>query len=628
MCGIIGYVDFTNTAPKDLSQGLKALHRRGPDFQSQCQIDHVALGHARLSILDTSAAAHQPMTEAAGELTIVFNGEIFNYLELRAQLISQFQETFQTHSDTEVLLKLYKHHGIHFLNRLNGFWAFCIYDRRTKTTFIARDRYGVKPVLYCHTDQYFCFASELKGLITLGIKKDLDYDALFYYFQLNYIPAPQTIFSSVKKLLPGHYALIEKGQVELNSYYTIDQKYLNKSVEIDYPKAQSTLKKLLDESVERRMISDVPLGAFLSGGIDSSIISGIAASKVNQLNTFSIGFKDEPFFDETKYAQLTAKHFKTHHTVFSLSNQDLFEHLHEVLDYIDEPFADSSALAVFILSKFTRKEVTVALSGDGADEIFGGYNKHKASVYARQYAPLKNLFKAGMPILNQLPKSRQSFIGNTFRQAHRFAKGVSLSHAERYWRWCLFDDDTYAARLLDAKLHMHHSKKIKAHYLAHFTESGNFNEELYADMGLVLQNDMLVKVDWMSMANSLEVRTPFLDYTIVDFAFQLPVKYKIEGGITKKILKETYRDFLPPELFHRPKHGFEVPLLKWFRTDLQSMICDDLLSASFIQEQGIFNPNTIEQLKTQLFSTHPGEIHAKIWALIVFQTWWKKYMIQ
>lgn len=626
MCGIVGSIQYSSSSNPDLSESLQKLNKRGPDHQSQIQIDHVSLGHARLSIIDTSSAAHQPMTEESGQYTIIFNGEIFNYRELKLDLEKKFQEKFSTHSDTEVLLKLYKHYHTDFLNMLNGFWAFVIYDKSTQTTFISRDRYGEKPLFYSAMPDRFVFGSELKALIPLGIEKKLDQYSLQLYFQLNYIPAPNSVFEGVKKLLPGHYILVKNGEFNIQPYYSISKSQLNQSSTISYDDAKKTLHTLVEDAVERRMVADVPLGSFLSGGIDSSIVSGIASKKVKHLNTFSIGFKDEPYFDETKFANLTAKHFNTNHTVFSLSNEDLFANLHDVLDYIDEPFADSSALAVHILSMHTRKKVTVSLSGDGADEIFAGYNKHQASLKAREKSFLNSALIAFQPILDQLPQSRNSWLGNKIRQANRFAIGAKLTNAERYWRWCSFADDVYARNIQRQPLDQSIIKTRKKFYLSNISEIGNLNEELYTDMQLVLQNDMLVKVDSMSMANSLEVRAPFLDYTIIDFAFTLPVEYKIADGITKKILKDTFRSFLPEEIFHRPKHGFEVPLLKWFRTELKSMITDDLLSNSFIARQNVFSPQIVSELKQKLFSNNPGEVHAQIWALIVFQYWWKKTM--
>jgi asparagine synthase (glutamine-hydrolysing) len=390
---------------------------------------------------------------------------------------------------------------------------------------------------------------------------------------------------------------------------------------------RETEESLLDASVERRLVADVPLGAFLSGGIDSSIIVSLASKHKKDLNTFSIGFKDEPYFDETYYANLVAEKFKTNHTVFSITTEDMYEHLYDILDYIDEPFADSSAIAVYILSMHTRKHVTVSLSGDGGDELFAGYNKHKAELRARQNNLVNTAVKTGLPIWQMLPQSRNSKFTNIFRQLERYGVGLKLSPQERYWRWCAFVNESDALKLLKGQTVTNKTEieRRKDAVLKYVKGGNSINDVLMADTQMVLPNDMLTKVDLMSMANSLEVRVPILDYTVVDFAFTIPTQFKISGGHTKRILKDAFRDVLPDELYTRPKRGFEVPLLKWFRTGLRSLIEDDLLSDKFIEEQGIFDIHEIQQLKRQLFSSSPGEVHARIWGLIVFQYWYKKW---
>jgi asparagine synthase (glutamine-hydrolysing) len=385
----------------------------------------------------------------------------------------------------------------------------------------------------------------------------------------------------------------------------------------------------MDTSVGERMISDVPLGAFLSGGIDSSLIVALASRHTSRLNTFSIGYKDNPFFDETRYARLVADKYKTNHTVFSLTTNDFLEHVNDVLNYIDEPFADSSAIPVYILSMHTRKHVTVALSGDGGDEVFAGYNKHGAEWKVRGQSLANTAVKVGLPIWSLLPKSRNSKLTNLFRQLHRFAEGANLSSKERYWRWASINTDSQVNNLLHPEILSQVSKenltKEKDQILSTLN-SGDYNEVLLTDMNLVLVSDMLVKVDLMSMANSLEVRSPFLDYKVVDFAFSLPSEYKIDGRMKKKIVQEAFRPLLPEELYNRPKHGFEIPLLGWFRHELWGLINDDLLKADFVRMQGIFNPEGINQLKKKLLSNNPEDSHATVWALIVFQHWWKRYM--
>lgn len=570
------------------------------------------------------------MTDSSGRYTIVFNGEIFNYRELRQRFLPDVH--FQSTSDTEVLLYLYIKLGKQCLQHLNGFFAFAVYDKQTEEVFLARDRYGIKPLHIYADGELIIFASELKAIMQFPIKKEIDFNTLALYLQLNYIPVNSSILKNVTKLGLGCYAIVNaQGNIETQKYYTIPYTPGNqiRANANNYDTAKHQLKTLIEDAVERRLVSDVPLGTFLSGGIDSSIITWCAAKHVNGLNTFSIGYKDEPFFDETKYANLVAKKYNTNHTVFSISNDEMFSHIFDVLNYLDEPFADSSAIAVYILSYHTRQKVTVALSGDGGDELFAGYNKHKAELKARQKTAINQLLKIAEPALGVLPQSRHSKYGNLFRQAHRYAQGLKLSPANRYWRWCILQSETEVMQLIKNKQSINTAEvnSRRQALIKDVEPDGELNDALYADTQLVLPGDMLTKVDLMSMANSLEVRVPLLDYTVVDFAFSLPVSYKIDDSTGKKILKDAFKDVLPPELFTRPKHGFEVPLLKWMRTGLQSLIEDDLLNRGFIQQQGIFDADRIDEIKQKLHSNNPGDVHAVIWALIVFQYWYKKYLL-
>jgi asparagine synthase (glutamine-hydrolysing) len=619
MCGITGIMVFKEDGKQYLPKidaATDCLIARGPDGKGIYTHNQVALGHRRLSIIDTTSAAAQPFTDASGRYTIVFNGEIFNYKELRKQLENKGIQ-FRSASDTEVLLYLYIFEKEKCLQQLNGEFVFAIYDSKDEEFFIARDRFGIKPLYYYQDETKFIFASEMKAIMAFDIPKKIDSASLQLYLHLNYIPSPYSIFENVYKLNPATFLTVNKvGQVTKNSYYSISISI----VTVDYATAQNKLKKLLEESVQQRMIADVPIGCFLSGGIDSSIITAIAAEQKNNLNTFSIGYKDEPLFDETCYALLVAKKYHTNHHVFQLTNNDLFACLHEVLDYIDEPFADSSALALNILSMHTKKHVKVALSGDGADELFAGYNKHAAELKVRENGFKANLVKSSLPLLKKLPKSRNSKTGNKIRQLQKFAEGMNLSAPERYWQWAGFTTIAEADNLLLKPIIAY--EDIKKELIKNIND--DYHTTLLKDVKMVLEGDMLVKVDRMSMSRSLEVRVPFLDHKIVDFAFSLPLHYKIDNGQRKKILKDTFKNTIPDELYHRKKQGFEVPLLKWFKTDLKSMITDDLLSDQFIESQNLFDLQKIKNCKAQLFSKTPNDAVAKIWALIVFQYWYKK----
>ncbi|GIV33706.1 MAG: hypothetical protein KatS3mg031_1241 [Chitinophagales bacterium] len=431
MCGIVGFYLWEGQASDYkacLDAATDALSKRGPDSRGSVLFRQVGLGHTRLSIIDISEAGSQPMTDASGRYVIVFNGEIYNYLSLREQLSSQ-GVLFHSRTDTEVLLNLYILYREKCLELINGFFAFAVYDTLEGSLFIARDRLGIKPLLFYQDDQKIIFSSEMKALLAFPIRKELDITSLYFYLQLNYIPAPSSVFKHVKKLEPGTYMTISaNGHMAIRRYYRIayDPAAIKRNRPHDYEASKKTLRDLLTDSVQLRLVADVPLGAFLSGGIDSSIIAGLAARMTDKLNTFSIGFKDEPYFDETRYANLMAEKLKTQHTVFSLTTDDLYAHLTEMLDYVDEPFADSSALAVYILSKHTRRQVTVALSGDGADELFAGYNKHLADYRARQRAIRNALIRLAHPVLLLLPASRNNAVTNLFRQAQRYAEGLAL----------------------------------------------------------------------------------------------------------------------------------------------------------------------------------------------------------
>ncbi|MFI5149096.1 MAG: asparagine synthase (glutamine-hydrolyzing) [Bacteroidia bacterium] len=622
MCGITGIQVFSEQFSQQLelvNASNDCLKQRGPDDSGVFTHHFCALGHRRLRIIDTTQAAAQPFQDPDKRYTLILNGEIFNFREHRITLQTEGIQ-FQSESDTEVLLQLWIRHKEKCLPMLNGFFSFVVYDKEEESLYLARDRYGVKPLLYSLNKDRIVFASEMKALLPYGISREIDSSSLRTYLHLNYIPVPDTIFTSVKKLDAGHYMFIRKGQSHIHCYYELQVRAL--SPVPAYEDATRQVRTILEDAVSKRMVSDVPLGVFLSGGIDSSIITAIASGFKKGLKSFSIGFPDEPFFDESRYAEEIATKFKTDHSVFQLRKEELYANLYEALDYLDEPFADSSALLVYILSKKARKQVTVALTGDGADELFSGYHKHEAEFRMRNKAFLEYAASAGKPLWSVLPKSRHSKTGNRIRQLHKFSNGLAFTDKQRYWNWAGFTTEPEVERLLlqTGERTLYEGRKNK---LLHTLGSG-FNSVLRTDFNLVLQNDMLVKTDLMSMANGMELRNPFLDYRLVDYVFSLPESFKISRNEKKKILREAFADMLPPGILNRPKKGFEVPLLHWFRTSMKAMIFEDLLEENFIREQGLFNPDEIHKMKVKLLSADPEDIVARIWALIVFQHWWKK----
>ena len=630
MCGITGIYAF-NEAGRfnliNLQRTIDKLAHRGPDAQGSWFDDRVGLGHRRLAVLDPAPEANQPMFDAMNRYAISYNGEIYNFQELRSKLEARFGVRFRTRCDTEVLLYAWIHLKEKCLEELNGFFSFAIYDSEKQELFLARDRFGIKPLYYYLDEDKFLFASEMRSILGFGIEKSLNYNGLMLYLQLNYIPAPYTMLNNVHKLLPGHFIRIRNGKVEIEKYYTLPT---GVSPDLSPREAYKTrIKALIEESVRYRLLSDVPLGVFLSGGVDSSVITAIASRYKQDLSTFSIGYSSDAYFDESAYAAQVARHFKTDHHVFSLTQADLISHLQDILDHIDEPFADSSAIPVYILSRYTRKHVTVALSGDGADEVFSGYNKHMAFYRSMERSFKNTLIRGFHPLWEILPQSRNNRLANLFRQINRYSGGLGRTPHERYWLWASLMDQSAAERMI--RIDQQHSidyldlERFKQLMTSGINERSGINSMLAADIQLVLPNDMLYKVDLMSMASGLEVRVPFLDHRLVEAAMLLPVEYKIDHKQQKIILREILTEYLPRKLAHRPKHGFEVPLLNWFRKDLRNTIREDLLSQEFIRDQGIFDPDEIVRLTSRLFSSNPGDSHAHIWALIVFQSWWKKY---
>jgi len=400
MCGIAGIYSFKELDSEPIiKRAVASLESRGPDSNGIFVKDNVALGHTRLSVIDTTDAGNQPFVDVSGNYVLVFNGEFYNHADFRDELLAD-GISFVSKSDTEVLLYLLIKYGSAAIEKINGCFAFAFYDVCKKECLVARDRMGIKPVVLYSDGDRIMFASEMKALVAMGIPKEIDAEALKTYFQLNYIPTNQGIFRNTRKLNPGTFLRISEEGVEERSYYNIPNAKTS-PVDDDYDTAKKKLRELLSASVQRRLIADVPLGCFLSGGIDSSVITGLASQFTSNLNTFSVGFTDNKYFDETDCAEIIARRFRTNHTAFKISSKDLLDNISHTLDYLDEPFADSSALAVDVLSKLTRAKVTVALSGDGADELFSGYNKHSAHLRVMNAGIKEKMAAAFSPVSGQ-----------------------------------------------------------------------------------------------------------------------------------------------------------------------------------------------------------------------------------
>ena len=620
MCGITGVFSF-NTVGRmhliHLEAATRALEKRGPDVHRTWFDETVGLGHRRLSIIDTSTQSNQPFFDDAKRYVIVYNGEVYNFREIRDRLRS-LGVHFRTASDTEVVLQAYIQWGPECVKEFNGFFAFAIYDRQERSLYLARDRYGIKPLLYLWDDDKLLFASEIKSLLAYNIPKKIDRASLYQYLQLTYVPDDHCMLEGIQKLPAGHYATLQNGRLQVRSYYQLRQIQGDQTLDVAIPRIQ----ELMRASVQRRLISDVPLGAFLSGGIDSSIIVALASEMTPHLRTFSVGFEDNQYFDETHYAELVAKKFNTDHTVFRLKNSDLLAHVEDIVSYLDEPFADSSAIPVYILSKLTRDSITVALSGDGADEVFSGYNKHQAWEMSKRADTKNRLIQVMGPLWSALPKSRYYKLSDRIRQLDRYARILNLHYKDRYWFLASFIPDTKVDKLLlptDADLKSRRQQFISS------LGSDSLNDVLAADMQLVLRGDMLRKVDLMSMANGLEVRVPFLDHEVVDYAFSLPSVLKLHGSQRKILLREAFRDLLPRELYSRPKHGFEVPIMNWFKKELKTELDQYVFHEERIRGQQLFDWSEIKRIKRRLYSFDPSDVHIQIWSLYVFQKWYARY---
>lgn len=606
MCGIAGIYFFKNNQsvkPDMVQKTLTALQHRGPDYQNHFSFDNCTLFHARLSILDLSAASHQPFLSEQKKKGLVFNGEIFNYRDLKHDL-----GELKTSGDVEVLFNLFDKEKSNCLNRLNGFFSFAFFNSELDELHVVRDRFGVKPLYYYQDEEKLAFASELKPLMHLIGPQPLNANAINTYFRLNYMSGKETVFKNVFRLLPGELIEVKNKQAKIYNWYQVPPL-----------KTENSIQEILSDAVKIRLNADVPVGSFLSGGLDSSIISALAKQHQNNIHTFSIGFADEPYFDETRYAEMVAKHINSNHHVFKLKNTDFLDHIHPFLNSIDEPFADSSALNVYILSKYTKEHVKVALSGDGADELFMGYNKHRAEYLSNKFV-YKNLVPAFSPVYDLVQGSRNSKFGNKIRQLKRFAEAVKLNPQERFMSWACISSQAEVNALLKYQEKTNFDSLFKEPF-----EQNTFNQVNYADLKIVLADDMLVKADRMSMQHGLEIRNPFLDYRVVEMAMNLPMHQKINGAHQKVILRNNFKHLLPEAIFTRSKKGFELPLWKWLKKELNTEINKHWLSEHKIKNQGLFNYETVQYLKNKLHSNHPGDAPAQIWALIVFNQWYDNY---
>jgi asparagine synthase (glutamine-hydrolysing) len=637
MCGICGKIDFTGkTVPLELLRNMTdSIAYRGPDDEGFFSDGPVGLGHRRLSIIDLSPAGRQPMSNEDESLWLVFNGEVYDFAETREKLIAK-GHTLKSRTDTETVLHLYEDEGVACLKHLNGMFAFALWDARLQRLWLARDRLGKKPLVYYWDGKRLIFASEIKAILRdPDVPREIDFKALDLYLTLNYIPATWTIFKNIRKLPPGHSLVLEKGELSIQSFWDVpangaEHEIPSPSDSMPWDQCKDRLRQLLEASVARRLIADVPLGAFLSGGLDSSIIVALMARQSSRpVKTFSIGYKDLPFFDETRYAREVARFNRTEHYEFRLGYKDILDAFPKVLDLLDEPFADSSAVPTYIVSRETKRHVTVALSGDGGDELFAGYRMYLGEYWAKYFARIPGALRKYMiaPLVQSLPDARDKPGLELIRRAKKFLRGMSLSFPERFCGWREIFPFAARQKLLrcppDRNFYLELVRQAVENSKALFPEDG-INLMLYLDVKGLLPGDMLTKVDRMSMANSLEVRVPFLDYTLVQYVFSLKGSTKLGALKGKRVLLETFKDLLPPLLHNRPKWGFEMPIGAWLKKELKFLI-EEYLRKDRIEKQGLFDPGIIRDLVTNHMSGRQ-DTSWQLWNLIVFEHWYEKYI--
>jgi asparagine synthase (glutamine-hydrolysing) len=633
MCGICGKISLDNeSVTSDLiARMMGSLAHRGPDDEGT-YIQRIrtnggscltlGLGHRRLSIIDLSSDGRQPLANEDETVWIVFNGEIYNHRALRQRLLA-LGHRFRSQTDTEVILHLYEEKGIDALHDLNGMFAFALWDESRHRLYLCRDRLGIKPLVYYQNSSSLIFASEIQALLQdKGVPQEMDREALTLYLIFNYIPAPFTIYHGMKKLLPGHYLLWEKGNLSTHQYWDITSNGPT-SPGNDFFEHSQMLRETLKDAVKIRMIADVPLGAFLSGGVDSSIIVALMAKDSGKrIKTFNISYPDLPIYDESSYARDLAEMYGTDHHEIRLNSSEILKIIPEVLSSLGEPLADSSTLPTLIVSRETRNSVTVALAGDGGDELFAGYRLYLGETLYKYYDYLPQWFrKHGLESwIHLLPDSRNIRWLEYVRRLKKFIRGArgDLIHRLFLWRE-VFSGDMIAA-LLNEDSKSDYSRPGESWLRALDCWPGDdLNRLLYIEVKDSLPSDMLTKVDLMSMRKALEVRVPFLDHRVVELAFQMPGAMKLKGLERKHILLKTFEDLLPRGFCRRPKQGFEVPISAWLKKDLREML-EDYLSPSRLAGQGIFDPEVVESIKNDYLKNRQ-DTSWLLWNLIVFEHW-------
>lgn len=604
MCGLSGIISqhaLSSSCKDSLVESIKSIAHRGPDANNTHFTPQCYLGHARLSVLDLNERSNQPFLSPDGNYSLVFNGEIYNFKTLRDELIA-LGHSFSTESDTEVVLYGLMEFGTAFIDQMEGCFAFAFYDEQSQELAIARDRMGINPLWYWFENETLVFSSEGKGIFPFLDRIEINQDELKNYFSCGYVDAPNSLIKGLKKVLPGQLILFKKGKLSFHQYFELRKQSIAKG------KRDTTLEELLTDAVQKRLVADVPLGTFLSGGLDSSLISAMATQAGAQLNTFNISFKDQHFFDERIHAEAVAKHIGSNHHTLEVSSDDLLQEASTLGKHLDEPFGDSSVLPMRFLCESTAKLATVALSGDGADELFAGYEKHRAhliheNAVARLLAGAEGILPEG---------HRNSKTGNLLRKVKRMAASMNLESEELYQHLRSFSSPSTVQSWFNA-----HDWKPQQFVLP------NLQEVLYLDQLLVLPNDMLTKVDSMSMKHHLEVRTPFLDQHVVAFANALEPQQKFGLMKGKTILRQLAEKYLPESIIKRPKRGFEIPLEEFLKGALKSSF-ERHLESGFLEELQL-NKSAITEDWKHFLQGDSSKV-SSFWFLFVLFEWMNEHL--
>lgn len=635
MCGIAGYFSTKNKFSKEDLHGMTAcLAHRGPDAEGFFNDEFCGLGHKRLSIIDLSTRANQPLYSENNRFVIVYNGEVYNFSEIGAHLkgsgIHKDHSHFKTSSDTEVILEAFAAYGPDFVNQLNGMFAIAIYDKELKELYLFRDRLGIKPLIYLWDQENFAFGSEIKSITSLkSFHKELNKEVLHDYLHLGFVPTPYTIYKNVFKLNAGCWMKVTQSGIEEFRYWNINTKLSNNVIE---NKEQSMVKlsDLLMSSVQYQLKSDVPFGVFLSGGIDSSLVTAQAVQLSSvKVNTFSIGF-EENSHNESEYAKAVAQYLQTDHHEFIVSYKDAIQLIDSILETYDEPFADPSAIPTMLVSKLARDYVTVTLSGEGGDELFMGYGSYK---WARRLSnPINKLMAYPVAAILSKMNSRMQRISHMLRYKDSFNLRSHIFSQEQYYFSSneiieLLNTEYKPVSLVGNDMKINFNSVLGETINAGLPKIGTrsltaMEQQAIFDLYYYLPDDLLTKVDRASMRFSLETRVPYLDHRVVEFALNISPDLKYRNGTSKFILKQILYQYIPEEFFARPKQGFAIPLNKWLHKELAYLI-EENLDQSTIEKYGIVK---FEKVKELLFNFNNGQdyLYNRIWLLIILHKWLKR----